>query len=93
MGRTIGTSIGYPYRVFFTGSPTQTLSHSVCITNSSSTFWKKTNQRNHTRLPSPTQLLIHGQWWSWVRTQRLQSLQCFYLKGCTQLHFVHVGRT
>mmetsp|Transcript_125144 Transcript_125144/g.354194 ORF Transcript_125144/g.354194 Transcript_125144/m.354194 type:complete len:239 (-) Transcript_125144:328-1044(-) len=47
----------------------------------SSMACSRRNHRNSTRLFSPTQLPIQGQWWSCVRTHRPQSWQCFVRSG------------
>ena len=48
--------------------------------------WMKTKNQN--RFLSPTQLPIHGQWWSWVATQWSHYLQCLHLKGCSMWQMV-----
>jgi len=43
-------------------------------------------------LLTPTQLLIHGQWWSNLSTQRLQIAQCLLLGVLSTSHSGHISQ-
>mmetsp|Transcript_41578 Transcript_41578/g.105812 ORF Transcript_41578/g.105812 Transcript_41578/m.105812 type:complete len:281 (+) Transcript_41578:252-1094(+) len=60
---------------------TKCIQPSLLNTASSMDCAAKYHQKQ-TRLPSATQVPTQGQWWSWVRTHRPQSLQCFVRNGC-----------
>mmetsp|Transcript_114071 Transcript_114071/g.317543 ORF Transcript_114071/g.317543 Transcript_114071/m.317543 type:complete len:207 (-) Transcript_114071:455-1075(-) len=55
----------------------------------SSMHWNVKNQKKITRLFSPTHVPTQGQWWSWVRTQRPQSTQCFVRSGWYKRQRLH----
>jgi len=44
------------------------------------------NRRKYLRFQKPTQLLIHGQWWSMLSTQRLHTEQWWHRSGLKMLH-------
>eukprot|EP00446_Apocalathium_sp_SHHI-4_P063639 CAMPEP_0177425800 /NCGR_PEP_ID=MMETSP0368-20130122/73205_1 /TAXON_ID=447022 ORGANISM="Scrippsiella hangoei-like, Strain SHHI-4" /NCGR_SAMPLE_ID=MMETSP0368 /ASSEMBLY_ACC=CAM_ASM_000363 /LENGTH=171 /DNA_ID=CAMNT_0018896129 /DNA_START=193 /DNA_END=705 /DNA_ORIENTATION=- len=59
---------------------TKCIQPSLLNTASSMDCAAKYHQKQ-TRLPSAMQVPTQGQWWSWVRTHRPQSRQCFVRNG------------
>jgi len=52
------------------------------------TIYKK--NKKYEWFPAPTQLFIHGQWWSYTLTHLLQYSQCLLLNGLAISQSLHI---